>query len=353
MTEQTLQEVILPETYEGYSIRPIQYTDDDYAQMAALWDMGNHYNGIDANHSIDDVKEEVTDPRFNVETSTRCIFDPEGRMIAQAMVFDTSAIPVRVFMVMDIHTEHRGRGLEHAMMTWAEARARQAIEKCPPEAKVTLELWSFAADKQRIATMEEYGFEKARFFYRMKIHFDDTNPTVPALPEGFHIRAFNYPEELTVYAEARLNSFQDHWGFVVQPIERVIEDLRKWYDNDSKFDSSLCYFVIDSSNGAIAAFSMCRIEEWGEPNQGYVTTLGTTRAYRGKGLALAVLRHSFAGIWERGKRKMTLHVDGASLTGAVRLYEKAGMEIDYIETAYRKTLRDGIDLTTSTLKIES
>jgi ribosomal protein S18 acetylase RimI-like enzyme len=61
------------------------------------------------------------------------------------------------------------------------------------------------------------------------------------------------------------------------------------------------------------------------PAAGYVDSLGTLRAYRGRGLGRALLLTSFAEFYRRGHRKVTLGVDAESPTGALGLYESAGM----------------------------
>ena len=60
--------------------------------------------------------------------------------------------------------------------------------------------------------------------------------------------------------------------------------------------------------------------------------------------ALALLHHSFGELYRRGKRKVGLEVDAQSLTGATRLYEKAGMRVDRQYDVYEKELRSGRDL---------
>lgn len=79
---------------------------------------------------------------------------------------------------------------------------------------------------------------------------------------------------------------------------------------------------------------------------GYVHTLGVRRDWRRRGIALALLRHSFGKFYRRGVCKVSLHVDAKSLTGATRLYEKAGMHVDRQSHHYEKELRPGKDLST-------
>jgi len=49
---------------------------------------------------------------------------------------------------------------------------------------------------------------------------------------------------------------------------------------------------------------------------------------RGEGLGLALLRQTFVEFHRRGRRRVSLHVDVDNLTGALRLYTRAGMSPD-------------------------
>jgi mycothiol synthase len=51
-------------------------------------------------------------------------------------------------------------------------------------------------------------------------------------------------------------------------------------------------------------------------------------------------------LYERGQKKVALGVDAASLTGATRLYERAGMHVARQYDTYEKELRPGRDLST-------
>lgn len=58
----------------------------------------------------------------------------------------------------------------------------------------------------------------------------------------------------------------------------------------------------------------------------------------------------FGLFYRRGKRKMALYVDAQSLTGASRLYERAGMHVVRQFDQYEKELRAGIEQSTQALK---
>jgi ribosomal protein S18 acetylase RimI-like enzyme len=61
---------------------------------------------------------------------------------------------------------------------------------------------------------------------------------------------------------------------------------------------------------------------------GYVASVGVLREHRGRGLARAMLRARLADDAARGFRRTLLHVDAQSPTGATRLYEGLGMQVD-------------------------
>jgi hypothetical protein len=63
-----------------------------------------------------------------------------------------------------------------------------------------------------------------------------------------------------------------------------------------------------------------------------------------------MLHHTFGQFYQRGTRKVGLDVDAQSLTGATRLYEKAGMHVARREALYEKELRPGVELSTQSLK---
>jgi GNAT superfamily N-acetyltransferase len=79
---------------------------------------------------------------------------------------------------------------------------------------------------------------------------------------------------------------------------------------------------------------------------GWVNVLGVRRPWRKRGLGLALLQHSFGEFYSRGKHRAGLGVDASSLTGATRLYEKAGMKPIRQFTVSQKVLRPGLDIAT-------
>ena len=81
-----------------------------------------------------------------------------------------------------------------------------------------------------------------------------------------------------------------------------------------------------------------RPDEVGDPGVGWIPSLGVRRPWRRRGIGLALLRHAFEEFGRRGKRAVGLGVDAESVTGAVELYERAGMHVWRRSTTYGKKL---------------
>ena len=62
-------------------------------------------------------------------------------------------------------------------------------------------------------------------------------------------------------------------------------------------------------------------------DRGWISEIGVLKSHRGRGIADALLRRSFATFAERGFGRVMLNVDAENPTGATALYERVGMRI--------------------------
>jgi len=104
------------------------------------------------------------------------------------------------------------------------------------------------------------------------------------------------------------------------------QSFEEWMHEYTGFDPSL-WFLAEDAEG-VAGFALCLPELAEDPDAGYVSELGVRPDRRGQGLGLALLRHTFVEFERRGKERVSLHVDVDNLTGALRLYTRAGMRPD-------------------------
>jgi mycothiol synthase len=201
-----------------------------------------------------------------------------------------------------------GRGVAAALLAAAELVAPAATVHC-----LVAEL-----DDEGRGTLEGRGYRLIRHSFLMQIDFGES-PEPAEWPSGFTVRRYAREEDIQAVYECQQESFADHWAFRSEPLET----WRRITVEAPGFDSSLSWLA--EADGALAGICF---DEWhasGDPTFGWVGTLGVRKPWRGRGLGLALLRHSFADFAARGATRVGLVVDAENTTGAVRLYERAGM----------------------------
>ncbi len=180
--------------------------------------------------------------------------------------------------------------------------------------------------------LEAAGWRPIRHSFQMRIELDDDLPE-PVWPEGLSPRNVRPGEEERVY-EASMDAFADHWEFH----RTSFEDWLGYNVSDHSFEPSLWWLVDDGDE--LAGISLNSWHFSGDPQFGWIGTLGVRPAWRRRGLATALLRHSFRDFRARGATRVGLGVDGENTTGAVRLYESVGMRVARRNDTYEKVLRD-------------
>jgi mycothiol synthase len=246
-----------------------------------------------------------------------------------------------------VHPDHRGLGIGGWLLNLAEKQAKERMYLAPEGAKVTLQSGTFGNDQAAIDLLTAHGFERSRVYYTMKIRLDRT-PEKPRIPEGIVIRPIRREEEEQAYFRAAQEGFRDHYGFVDEPFEDYYRRWRHIIDSDpALYDPSLWLAAFDGEE--IAGICFDRPQIAGSTDVGWVGMLAVRRPWRKRGIAEALLLRSFELFYERGYSWAGLGVDATSLTGATRLYEKAGMKVTSETYNFQKVLRDGKELGTETL----
>ena len=138
-------------------------------------------------------------------------------------------------------------------------------------------------------------------------------------------------EERRVY-EAQMASFADTWMFARDPYESWLH----WMVEEPSFDRSLWFLA--EQDGDLAGIILSRAPE-NEPGLGWIRILGVLPEYRQRGLGQALLKHAFAEFASRGFKAVGLGVDAENPTGAVRVYERAGMHVERTNLIFEKSER--------------
>ncbi|HEV2236749.1 MAG TPA: GNAT family N-acetyltransferase [Ktedonobacterales bacterium] len=245
--------------------------------------------------------------------------------------------PSRIFADGYVHPDHRGRGIGNALIDLTEARAAELVALAPAGSRQVLVNNAVVSVDAGRALLERRGYQFKRAYFRMDIALEAA-PPAPVWPRGISVRPGDGSEaDLRLAWETIEEGFRDHWGHEPRPYESW--KRRKLRDT---FDPSLWFFAEDGERTAAAA--LCRVVE---PEQGWIGQIAVLRPWRQRGLALALLHHAFGEFYGRGITRIGLAVDGESLTGAQRLYERAGMHVTTRVGRFDKELCPGAELATT------
>lgn len=269
-------------------------------------------------YSLADLESDWAHVRFELADDARLLVDAAGRPRAYIAVRQHE--PGRRFWGdLYVHPDARDGEAHRWGAAFAESRAAALAESA--DASVFL----YAEDGSDLAALlADRGYDDVRRMYRMEREFDiapTSDGDLPAprdLPDGIEIRTFDRADARRVHAAVE-EAFTDEWGFVEQPFEEWA--ARKLDHAD--FDPSTWWVAWDGAE--VAGVVLASVAEG---LQGaWISTVGVRRPWRGKGLALALLRTAFRALAARGVASVALGVDSENPTGATRLYERAGMHV--------------------------
>jgi ribosomal protein S18 acetylase RimI-like enzyme len=160
------------------------------------------------------------------------------------------------------------------------------------------------------------GYEKRRESLTMEIGFDEP----PRDGDFGELELRTYRDDDHDALIAALNdAFSE--GLSWQEVTPV--RFKERFLGKHDFDPTLWFLVWDGDE--LAGFALDYPQLGTERDLGHVNWLGVRKAWRRRGLAEALLRHSFKELYARGKPRTALGVDVENITGALRVYERVGM----------------------------
>jgi mycothiol synthase len=243
------------------------------------------------------------------------VWEEDGRIVASAS-FGVHGDAANIRGVV----AEKGRGIGTEIVERGEAFARaEAVKK----------IFAAAAepDAAARALFESHGYRETRRFYEMAIELTEP-PAPPVLPAGLVVDELRDGEYRAFY-EALNEAFAEHWEWHPDPFEEWLERRRGQHRDE---DGPIWFVVRDGDE--LAAVTRNDLSVAGG---GYVGAIGVRPAWRGQGLAKALLQRTFAEFWRRGTTRVSLDVDAQNETGAVRLYERVGMKVDACGVAFEKS----------------
>ncbi|GCE12413.1 GNAT family N-acetyltransferase [Tengunoibacter tsumagoiensis] len=278
-----------------------------------------------------------TSPEVDLTHDTWLVFSLHDQIVAYLHLGHKN--PLRLSVVLKVHPDSAHLGLQASLLKCVEERARQFIPQVRADARISLSISCSDPTTIYRQAIERAGFIYVRSNLRMEIEMNEPPPPV-IWPEGITLRPFTLEMARAVHA-ADDEGFQDHWGYMPVPFETFQHE----YITASKFDPTLWFLAFEDEK--IVGCALCECRE----DRAWVNSLSVVRPWRQRGLGLALLHTAFGELYHRGERKVALEVDAQSLTGATRLYERAGMHKVRQFDRYEKELRAGRELSTQELEV--
>jgi mycothiol synthase len=224
------------------------------------------------------------------------------------------------------------RGLGSALFARNEARLRE-IAAGHESGEQLFEVWANDRNVALAALIREAAYAPVTYMAEM------VRPTVDDLPDhllpvGLEIRPVREEDVRTIW-EADVEAFRDHWGFV----EQTEADFQRFVSHPYH-DPSLWKIAWDEEGvaGQVKPFIDTAQNEAFGRKRGWTEAISTSRRWRRRGVAKALIVESIRELAARGMTEVALGVHTENPNGAFDLYAGLGYEVTATWTTYRRPL---------------
>ena len=319
------EDVVLPETLR---LRPARWSDLD-AVTKLIYDVCAADGDEKVAVTAEELKHEWETSGFELERDAVLVETLDGRVVGYEEFFNEYE-HTKLRTDGYVHPDFKGLGIGTVLLRVIEKRASAEIALAAPDVRVSLHSMTDQRDTAGLDLLRNEGYQPIRYHWRMEIVLDGPPPE-PRFPEGIELRPFIKGEQDVVVWQAQNEAWRDHWG----SHDVTLEEWKHSRFGDPEFDPSLWAIAWDGDE--VAGFSLNRYRM----GIGWIRTLAVRRPWRRRGLAEALLLHSFGEFYRRGTNTIGLGVDAQNPTGATRLYQKVGMYAASEYVTYEKELRSG------------
>jgi mycothiol synthase len=298
---------------EGYRLRHPVAGDMPAAQK--VLDAAESADCGEPRRHEQDLTLDSRDPHMDLARNSWVVDSPAGEIVAIAWVWAPLA-GGEITADFYVHPEHRRRGLEETCLGLVEARAWDVARTVPAGVEPRLVTWVGEVDGRRREALVDRGFAKTREYYSMIIDLRGPRPE-GRLPEGVTVRALRPDDERALY-EADREAFAEHHLFE----ERTFAVWRLHHLEGDDVDYDLIFLAWDADE--VAGFVRSTEADDGAT----IGDLAVRERWRHRGLGRALLLLTFTCLAARGNEVARLFVDAENPTGALRVYERAGMHVE-------------------------
>ncbi|GEL93789.1 GNAT family N-acetyltransferase [Cellulomonas composti] len=293
----------------------------DVAELTALVVACQEADALPYRISQAEVDEHFDDSNLDVERDTLAGRDEAGALRAWALVQQPAGDTrvVRAFLDGGVHPEWRRRGIGAQVLAWSQDRGRQLLAATGKQVPARLSVYVDDTATATAAAVRAAGFTPIRYYAEMRRALTGDVPE-PFAPEG--VRIVPWSAELDEQARLAHNeAFADHWGSEPRTPEQ-------WVQTRAMFAPTWSFLALDQASDEVVGYLLSGRYEQDWPvagySSGYTDVLGVRRAWRGRGIAPALLVAAMHAYRADGIEYAELGVDTANPTGAHGLYSRLG-----------------------------
>jgi mycothiol synthase len=223
------------------------------------------------------------------------------------------------------HPHFRGQGLGTFLVRLSETRAKNGSRK-EDSSELILRNWIATQNAEAAGLLSRLGYRQIKRFVRMEITHS-SEPHQAPLPAGYEFRGVDIDRDLQQIFTLVDDAFSEHWTGA----PRTFESWKKTALGFG-FDAGLWSQVSFKGDPVASAIGQ------NLAGYGWIKWVGVLKHHRGQGIGKALLTDQFSRFWQRGIHTIGLGVDTENTTGALELYEKAGMRVSHSNDAYEKVI---------------
>ena len=219
----------------------------------------------------------------------------------------------------------RGRGIGRRLLAEAQGAARRHGDRRfgPLAGRARLRAMVSETAEATLRLLRHDGYAVVRYGFEMVRPTLDAPPS-DTLPSGLEVRLATRETAMQILRAAD-EAFRDHWGFP----DLTDEDREAWIDHPVAGQLDVWQVAWDGdevAGGVLGFINEAENEQLGR-KRGYTEVIFTRRAWRGRGVATALIGRNLRLLAERGMMEAALSVDAQNPSGALALYEKVGFEV--------------------------
>jgi len=301
-------------------IRPL--TVADIPDIAGLLNRYERFWNLPLLTPASEIEDDFGEPFVDPELDTRGYW-LDGALVGYGLVWHrvSGAREERAILIGVVDPDFRGQGIGRHLLGWQIERSRESLSSCAPTLPWYIRTNAFDWVEDEFRLYRRFGLEQVRFM-KLMIRPLDTLVEVRR-PEGVEI--FPWDRSLDEGTREALNvAFEDHWGSTRMDEESFRHRLER---TATRLELSFQAVADKEVVGYTMNGYYPEDEKMTGRREGWVESLGVKRAWRQRGVASALIEHSFNAFLGAGMTHSMIGVDTENPTGAFGLYEGLGYEV--------------------------